>query len=115
MERVRATRDRRIQYKDPIRVQRGDLVRVGEEDSDHPGWWWCTAIDAKQGWVPSDVLAAGVRTGATVRVVADYESTELPLQHGDLLDVEQRHAGWLLVRNAEDKIGWVPASHVEPA
>ena len=114
MERVRATKDRRILYKDPIRVRRGDLVRVGEEDVDHPGWWWCTAIDAKQGWVPSDVLTPGVKKGATVRVVSDYESKELPLQHGDLLDVEQRRPGWLLVRNADDEIGWVPASDVEP-
>jgi hypothetical protein len=115
MERVRATKDRRIQYKTFIRVRPGDLVRVGEEDRDYPGWWWCTGIDARQGWVPSDVLATGVRKGATVRVVADYESTELPLQHGDLLDVEARKDGWLLVRNADDKVGWVPLSDVEPA
>ena len=115
MERVRATKDRRVQYANPIRIRRGDLVRVGDQDVDQPGWWWCTAIDARQGWVPEHVLAPGVKKGATLRVVADYESTELPLQHGDLLDVEERRPGWLLVRNADDQIGWVPQSHVEPA
>ena len=104
-----------MQYHDPLRVRRGDMLRVGREDNEYPGWWWCTSIDAKQGWVPADLLGPTVKPGATLKILGDYESTELALQHGDMLEVQQHHGDWLLVRNADDQTGWVPIACVEPA
>ena len=43
-----------------------------------------------------------------------YDTTELPAQPGDVLDVleEDVQSGWLWCRNREGREGWVPVSTV---
>src|SRR5690348_5433750 len=43
-------------YADPIQVDRGDVLTVGEEDTDYPGWIWCENEKGKCGWVPDDCI-----------------------------------------------------------
>jgi hypothetical protein len=95
-------------------VSSSEIVNVGHEDADDRGWWWCTAADGRQGWVPVDLLAPSPTEGETAHVLADYEATELPLHHGEALVVEQQSGEWVFARNTSGQRGWVPASHVDP-
>jgi hypothetical protein len=37
------------QHDDPIRAASGQVVQVGREDDEYPGWLWCTATDGRSG------------------------------------------------------------------
>ena len=39
-------------YPDPILIQAGEELVIGEKESKWPGWLWCTTREGKSGWVP---------------------------------------------------------------
>ena len=110
-ERVRVVADYRSQYQNPISGTAGTLVTVEREDTDYRGWWWCTAPNARSGWVPSPVLDR-TEIGMEARFTRDYSARELTITRGELLRVQEKCSGWLLVENEEHQVGWVPASCV---
>ena len=113
-ERIRAIRDYRAQYKDPIRVPAGAMVHVGDRDAEYPAWCWCTAADGRQGWVPVELLGP-VHTGAaSAPVLHDYNATELSVTAGDILEVVERRSDWIRARTNDGRVGWVPVTHVAP-
>ena len=97
----------RPQYTNPIQIASGEKIRVGDEDKESSGWKWCQALDGRAGWVPIELIS-GEDNEATI--LEDYSARELPL--GEEVTVEEARHGWLLVRNAQEKRGWIPASHV---
>lgn len=107
--RVRVTRDYVVQYPEPIRVRAGQVVRVGRQDEEYPGWWWCTAPDGRSGWMPNEVLR---RRGVEADVLDDYEATELAVRYGEELSVSRVQHDWLWVTNAAGASGWIPATCV---
>lgn len=112
---VHVVRDFHAQYTDPIAVEAGDPVRVGREDDEFPGWWWCTAPDGRAGWVPGEILEPAPAPGATVRARAAYTARELTVRQGEVLLVHEERGGWLFVRNQSGAAGWVPVAHTSPA
>jgi hypothetical protein len=52
-----------------------------------------------------------LRQGSQEIVLRDYSAKELALQPGD--EVEEVRHGWLLVRNIQGEVGWIPKSHIE--
>src|SRR5262245_66535618 len=69
-------------YPDPIQVGKGDLLIVGEEDSEYPGWIWCENQKGKRGWVPDDCIET---TGSVSRARYDYSAAELRARMGERL------------------------------
>jgi hypothetical protein len=37
----RVVADYKVAYPDPLVVRAGDVLNVGKEDPDYPGWVWC--------------------------------------------------------------------------
>ena len=111
---VRAIQSYRVQYMNPLKVSEGDVVLVGREDNEYPGWRWCTAGDGRQGWVPVDLLGALATEGSTARMAADYDAMELSIESGDILVVTERRPDWIRVVTDDGRHGWVPATHVAP-
>ena len=107
---VHVVKDYRVQYTDPITVLAGELVQVGREDADFPGWKWCKGPDGREGWVPVELLSGGPNQAM---VLEDYSARELAVSAGEEVFVEVTRHNWLLVRNARNESGWIPASHVE--
>ena len=102
----------RPQYADPIGVSAGETVRVHREDEGYPGWWWCTASDGREGWVPLEVLQGRVVAGARAHLLADYDASDLAVTVGELVSIERETRGWAYVRNSAGRRGWVPATHL---
>ncbi|MFD4713947.1 hypothetical protein ACFWN5_30290 [Streptomyces sp. NPDC058430] len=79
--RVTAATAHEISSRPPIRVEPGDVVQVGEQDTEWPAFVFVTA-DSGAGWVPERYLDAS-RPTATVQHA--YDTQELPVAAGDEL------------------------------
>ena len=109
-DKARIIREHKPQYPDPIEVDAGEPVRVGNEDTEFPGWTWCRSSDGREGWVPAELLSS---EGPDALVLENYSARELAVQPGEEVTVEASRHAWLLVRNARGERGWIPASHAE--
>lgn len=56
-------------------MTRGESVEVGGTDKDDPGWFWCRALDGREGWVPEELLSG---QGARAVMLQDYSAKGLP-------------------------------------
>ena len=91
----RAVTDYQVAYPDPLVVRAGDVLNVGNEDADYPGWVWC---EGKGGWVPDDCIELG---GESARARYDYAATELAATVGEELVVTKEKGGWGLCTKRE--------------
>jgi SH3 domain len=112
MATLRATAAHTIPQRLPIQVVPGQQVHVGQHDTDWPAFVFVTT-DNGAGWVPERYLDTSSDPAV---VVTAYDTTELATAAGEELTLLERDdpSGWALVRNAEDRKGWVPLSTVEP-
>ena len=111
VQKVRAVRAHEIPQRAPLRLSAGEQVTVGRRDTQWPAFVFVTAATG-EGWVPARHLDA--ESGpATVNV--PYDTTELPTAAGDVLMVVTHDAesGWIWVRAASGREGWVPEETVE--
>jgi uncharacterized protein YgiM (DUF1202 family) len=88
-------------------VRAGEEVTVGHEDTQYPGWIWCTDLRGKSGWVPKSILEFSF-DGKAARPFEDYDATELTVARGDMVTVLREESGWLWCENAQEKRGWIP-------
>lgn len=97
----------------PIQLVPGDAVEAGERDTEWPEFVFVTAPGGS-GWVPARHLSG---PSGPVMVTTAYDTTELPTQVGDVLDVlaEDLASGWLWCRDKNGREGWVPIRTVEAA
>lgn len=111
MRTVTAARAHKIPERPPLRLAVGDEVTVGERDTRWPAFVFVTAADGS-GWVPARHLSHPAGP-AVVRVA--YDTTELPTEVGDRLDVllEDLDSGWLWCRAAGGREGWVPVDTLD--
>jgi len=99
-------------YPDPIQVEQGDLLIVGEEDSEYPGWLWCENQHGKVGWVPEDCIDT---TGKESRAKYDYSAVELRARVGERLFPIESKCGWVRCSNNHGEQGWLPLTKVRPS
>jgi hypothetical protein len=97
-------------FPDPLCVRAGDLLVLGEEDGEYPGWIWATDPEDRSGWAPLDL--AHPESGLARY---DYGAGELDARVGEVLTCEQEHGGWALCTNAAGEKGWIPLANLEPA
>jgi len=105
----RVVADYTVSYPDPLVVRAGDLLNVGNEDADFPGWVWCEDRNGKGGWVPDDCIELG---GERARARYDYAATELAATVGEELVVTKEKGGWALCINESGQRGWLPLANL---
>ncbi len=100
------TADHGIPERAPLVTQPGDIVQVGERDTEWPAFVFVTASRGA-GWVPARYIDIDGSVG-TVRV--GYDTTELPAVMGESVDVveDDAESGWSWCRNSDGREGWVP-------
>lgn len=99
----------RAAYPDPLVIHAGEVLAVGEKESEWSGWIWCTNRSGKSRWVPEVYVD---RKGDTCVALCDYDATELSVRVGEELVAGQEAAGWLWCTNREGQRGWVPKEHL---
>lgn len=113
MRSVKATTAHQIPSRPPIQIAVGDEVTVGDRDQEWPAFVFVTTSKGS-GWVPARHLSTS--SGSAV-VVDAYDTTELPTEVGDDLEVihEDPDSGWLWCRSAVGREGWVPIKTITTA
>ncbi|MFD7203451.1 hypothetical protein [Streptomyces sp. NPDC059893] len=95
-----------ISSRPPIRVEPGDVVQVGEQDTEWPAFVFVTT-DSGAEWVPERYLDAS-RPTATVQHADDIQ--ELPGAAGDELVMveDDPESGWRWCEDSWGSVGRVP-------
>lgn len=93
------------QYADPIAFRAGDLLSVGQNDTEWPTFVWCVGPDGRSGWTPERMIE---RDGDKGIALCDYSAMELTVAEGEIVTVLEAEGGWLRVRNSADETGWAP-------
>jgi uncharacterized protein YgiM (DUF1202 family) len=97
-------------YQQTIHGQIGETVTVGPEDSDFPGWVWCTDKAGTSSWVPKAYLAIEGDFGQLNR---EYNAKELSVTTGERLTVVDEESSWYLCETEAGLRGWVPMENVK--
>jgi hypothetical protein len=98
--------DHVIPDRAPLIVHPGDVVRIGDRDTEWPAFVFVTTSQGT-GWVPLRHIDIEGSVG-TVRV--GYDTTELPASAGERVDVvrDDPESGWAWCRNDDGREGWIP-------
>ena len=108
--KLRVIKAHKASFNYSVVFKKGDKVRAGREDPDMPGWFWCENKDGVWSWIPEEYLD---RTGAKGTITHNYDTTELTVDVGDVLDYVTEVKFWTLCRTHDRKKGWVPTADLE--
>ena len=111
MSEARAVRAHEIPERAPLRLSVGQQVTLGRRDARWPVLVFVTAGNG-DGWMPSRYLDA---ESGQATVIEPSDTTELPAALGEVLTVMTRddESGWIWVRAASGREGWIPADTVQ--
>ncbi len=98
-------------YPDPIEFSRGDVLALGKEDDEYPGWIWTTVASGNAGWAPlSRIRLQNSKQG---QATADYCARELNTRVGQRVTCMQELCDWLWVESDTGETGWIPRHTAE--
>ncbi len=109
-KRCRVIKKYESPYTDPFLITKGEMLSISEKDSEWSGWIWCTKKNGISRWVPESYLKIEGNSG---KANQDYNATELSVNFGEELFIEQEEAEWYWVTNQQGKSGWVPIKNVQ--
>ena len=94
-------------YPNPIQFKAGDILTIGAEDKEYPGWIWVETRDRNKGWAPMKYIEI---IGSANRGIAktSYCARELKVDVGEKLKIIKSICGWHYVINTIGEEGWVP-------
>jgi hypothetical protein len=90
----------------PLVLEAGDVVRVGEHDTEWTSYLWCTGPDGTGGWIPQDYLVE--REDGTATITVGYSTVELPVRSGDVVSGFQTAGAWTWCVAEDGAAGWLP-------
>lgn len=93
-------------YDPALVVSAGEVVEMGREDDEYPGWIWCVNTAGQGGWLARHLLGEGGK------VLRDYNTMELTVAAGAIVETGEDCLGWTLARRADGTEGWIPSDHL---
>ncbi|WP_232428084.1 SH3 domain-containing protein [Burkholderia ubonensis] len=109
------TKPHRSDYPNPITLNKGDPLVIGEKYQGPEGWddwFFCTTPGQAGGWVPLQVIER--LPDGTGRALEDYTARELDVDAGEMLIGARTLNGWVWCeRLSHDDAGWVPLRNLE--
>ena len=109
-DRFRVVKEHLASFPYAMVAREGDVVTVGKEDSEMPGWFWCKDADGVEAWIPRTHI--DIEDGRGV-FNQDYNSIELDAQPGETVQSLGESLGWVECLNREWKYGWIPRDKLE--
>jgi hypothetical protein len=85
------------------------VLTVEDRETVWRGWVWCSDSEGTGAWVPESFVE---RRGGSCVALRDYDSTELTVAVGDLLQTYEEASGWLWCMDHAGRWGWVPKTCV---
>lgn len=109
--KLRVVKAHKASFDYSVVFRKGDRVRVGREDPEMPGWFWCEDREGVWSWVPEEYLD---REGAEGTITHGYDTVELTVEEGDTLEYVTEVKFWTLCRTDDGREGWVPTENLKP-
>jgi SH3-like domain-containing protein len=109
--RFRVIEDHAASYPEPMVAVAGTRLEIDRSRSGFPGWVWGRDPDGMDAWVPEGYLEVH---GAVVRLRVDYDSTELSVTAGEVVQVIEESGGWAWCRHPDGRTGWIPDRNLAP-
>jgi uncharacterized protein YgiM (DUF1202 family) len=109
--KYRVTQPHEPEYSEGLIVRKGEKLKYERKPTAWPGWIWCTASNGRTAWVPESWVEF---EGGFCVLSRDYNSKELRISEGDVVEVELEESGWAWVRNTAGIHGWVPLDRIAP-
>jgi len=94
-----------------LAAQQGTRLALERRETVYAGWIWCVADSGAGGWVPEEWVSIA---GDTCTLLRDYDALELPVEPGDMVEVEFTESSWAFVQDERGRQGWVPLECLEP-
>ena len=108
--KLRVNKVHKASFDYSVVFKKEDKVKVGREDPEMPGWYWCEDKNSVESWIPEEYLN---RDGTEGTITQDYDTTELTVETGDTLEYVTEVKFWTLCRTYDGKEGWVPTVNLE--
>jgi hypothetical protein len=99
------TQEHRASFDYALVVEKGDIVEIGKEDMDSPGWYWCKGPDSVEAWVPETYLFIDGERGLLKQ---PYNSTEHSVVRDEVVQYLGDTMGWMECLDRNWKYGWIP-------
>ena len=104
------------QYPNPIKLSKGEIVKLGElaPEEKWKNWVWAENAKGQGGWVPVQLIA---KTHDHLEGVVKeaYSAQELNINVGEKVIKIKSLNGWTWVRNISNlEEGWVPDEAIAP-
>lgn len=114
MKTYKILKEFRTQHKNPIVLNVGEKVNLGEEEKEEKwkGWIWAESKTNK-GWIPLQIIKISddKRTGILLEF---YSAKEMDVDKGDLIKKIKSLNGWTWSRNLKtENEGWIPDEIIE--
>ncbi len=108
--------DHRTQYPNPIKLSKGEIVKLGElaPEEKWKNWVWTENVKGQGGWVPVQLID---KTNDNLEGVVkeEYSAQELNINVGEKVIKIKSLNGWTWVRNvSNNKEGWIPDEVISP-
>ena len=105
------TRKHKRSFEFAPSVDAGAVVRFMRQDHKNPGWFFGKTSEGIEGYFPVDWFDIQSESEKATAKRA-YDAMELTVETGEVLEALDVAAGWLLVRAADGRVGWVPEKNV---
>lgn len=109
MQRARVVETYRTQYANPIGFASGEIVTLGERDTEWPAFIWTITADGNAGWAPFDWLKP--LGDGRAEALRDYSARELDADPGDEIALLHELGGWWWATHDDGRAGWIPDTH----
>lgn len=89
----------------------GTHLRMEMRDKVWTSWIWCSDNEKRSAWIPEPLLSVMNNVDAILK--NDYDSNELTVHAGEVVEGYTIYDGWVWCKNSEKKEGWIPLEHLE--
>lgn len=104
--RYRTTSAYSAKYGNPLRFESGEVIELGGRDSEYPEFLWAKDEQGREGWVhQSKFMVTSEKKAVTT---AHYNSAELTVRAGELVNAEEALGDWSWCSTALGSKGWLP-------
>ena len=106
----KVTKDHKASFLDALIAEIGDKVKVGSEDPEMPGWYWCEDKRGMKAWIPKTHLDLEDNEAVFNQ---PYNSIEHTAEKGEIVQYLGESLGWIECLDKKWRYGWIPSDKLE--
>lgn len=107
---VKSIANNETEYPNPLKLTKGELVKLGEyaPEENWKDWIWTENAQQEGEWVPIKLIAVSIDSNQGT-VLEDYSAKELSVVIGESFEKIKSLNGWSWVKRiSNQEEGWIP-------